>query len=155
MNQIVEVLKKETKEFKSKYISLTDDWAKKEFKRLSDVKENDIVNERGFVNRSGRKEHTKASFAYWGKIKRVQEKGLTSFVAESKKDAEEHYNSSIQKLSAKISEKGLILSKLKVKTVYLGVNLEIVLTDGTKTVKAFTIIASGEVQKPHYRYLIK
>lgn len=155
MKQIVEVLKKETKEFKSKYISLTEDWSKKEFKRLSDVKESDIVNERGFVNRSGRKEHTKASFSYWNNIKRIQSKGLASFVSESKKDAEEHYISSIEKLASKIAEKGLVLSKLKVKTVQLGVNLEIVLTDGNKTVKAFTIIASGDIQKPHYRYLIK
>jgi hypothetical protein len=37
----------------------------------------------------------------------------------------------------------------------VGVNFETTLSDGEKIVRAFTIVASGEIQKPHYRYLIK
>jgi hypothetical protein len=29
------------------------------------------------------------------------------------------------------------------------------LSDGEKVVKAFTIIAEGTIQRPHYRYLVK
>jgi len=35
------------------------------------------------------------------------------------------------------------------------VNIETTLTDGEKMVRAYTIIAEGQVQRPHYRYLIK
>jgi hypothetical protein len=35
------------------------------------------------------------------------------------------------------------------------VNIDMTLTDGEKTVKAFTIIAEGQIQRPHYRYLVK
>lgn len=64
MKEIVEILKEQTKEFKETYISLTEDWSKKEFERLSKVKENDVVNERGFVNRSGRKGIYKTSQSF-------------------------------------------------------------------------------------------
>lgn len=37
----------------------------------------------------------------------------------------------------------------------LGVNIETTITDGVKKVRAFTIVAEGEIQRPHYRYLIK
>ena len=65
-----------------------------------------------------------------------------------------HYEDSIAKLAARIEAKGLNVSNLKVKTSHIGVNIETVLTDGSKTVKAFTIIAEGQVQRPHYRYLV-
>jgi hypothetical protein len=49
----------------------------------------------------------------------------------------------------------LIVEKLVVETSHIGVNINTTLTDGEKTVRAFTIIASGEIQRPHYRYLVK
>jgi len=47
------------------------------------------------------------------------------------------------------------LSKLKVQTSHIDVNIDTTLTDGEKTIKAFTILAEGAIQRPHYRYLIK
>jgi len=58
-------------------------------------------------------------------------------------------------LAARIEKKGLNVEKIKTVTSHIGVNLETTLTDGTKTVRAWTIVASGEIQRPHYRYLIK
>ena len=46
-------------------------------------------------------------------------------------------------------------TKLKVKTSHIGVNIDTILSDGEKQVREITIVASGEIQRPHYRYLIK
>jgi hypothetical protein len=81
--------------------------------------------------------------------------GLEKFVTKEVTIAEKHYEASINKLAARIEKKDLNISELKVVTSYIGANIETTLTDGIKTVRAFTIIAEGEIQRPHYRYLIK
>lgn len=155
MKKIVEILKKETKSLKTQYVEMTEKWAKNEFNRINAIKEIDIINERGWKNRIGRMEHTKASYAYWNNIRRATSKGSEVFVKDAIKNAEEHYENSILKLADRIEKKRLNVSCLKVKTSHIGVNIDTILTDGKKTVNAFTIIASGEIQRPHYRYLIK
>ena len=71
------------------------------------------------------------------------------------KYAEKHYEGSLVKLAQRIIKKGLDISKMTMKSGFMDMNLEIFLTDGEKSVKAWTIIASGMVQRPHYRYLVK
>lgn len=155
MKNIIDILQKETKSLRDQYIKLTEEWAKDYFSKLKTVKEVDFVNLRGWKNRGGNMEHTKASFSAWQNIRRIIDKGETSFIKSSVEDAETHYKNSIDKLADRISKKGLDIGNLKAKTSHVGVNIETILTDGNKTVKAFTIIASGEIQRPHYRYLIK
>jgi hypothetical protein len=152
---LIEILKAETETLKIQFIELTGNWACNEFKKLELVKEQAIINSKGFKNRSGNMEHTKASFSYWNNIRRIVEKGIEKFIADSKQEANEHYENSILKLSERIKGKELNKSSLEVKTSHIGVNIETTITDGTKTVRAFTIIAQGEIQRPHYRYLIK
>ena len=36
-----------------------------------------------------------------------------------------------------------------------GINIDTIISDGEKQVKAQTICAWGEIQRPHYRYLVK
>ena len=81
--------------------------------------------------------------------------GVENFMLAEEKKAELHYEGSIVKLANRIEKKGLIIEKLVVETSHIGVNINTTLTDGEKTVRAFTIIASGEIQRPHYRYLVK
>jgi hypothetical protein len=81
--------------------------------------------------------------------------GLKKFIIKEEKSAELHYSNSILKLSERIIKKGINVDKLEMITGVVGVNIETTLTDGEKTVKAWTIIAEGEIQKPHYRYLVK
>ena len=71
------------------------------------------------------------------------------------KAAEKHYTISIAKLALRIEKKGLNQEKIEMTTGYVDVNITTTITDGEKVVKAWTIIAGGEVQKPHYRYLVK
>ncbi len=153
--QLTDILKKETASLKVQYLAMTEEWAKSEYARLCTVKESDIVNARGFKNRYGRMEHTKASYAYFLNIDRIVRNSLDIFVANSLGYASNHYEDSILKLADRIQKKGLDETKITVKTAHIGVNIETVLTDGIKSVKAFTIIAEGEIQRPHYRYLIK
>lgn len=81
--------------------------------------------------------------------------GLQKFEAKELKKAQQHYEESLHKLASRIESKGLDMTKLVVQTAYIGININTILTDGTITVKAWTITASGEIQRPHYRYLIK
>jgi ribosome-binding ATPase YchF (GTP1/OBG family) len=88
-------------------------------------------------------------------IRLTLSKSFEQYLESEINESIEHYNQSIIKLAARIEKKGLNLNTLNVKTSYIDVNIETILTDGVKTVKAFTIIASGTIQRPHYRYLIK
>ena len=71
------------------------------------------------------------------------------------KAAQKHYTNSIAKLALRIEKKGLNQEKIEMTTGYVDVNITTTITDGEKVVRAWTIIAGGEVQKPHYRYLVK
>jgi cell division protein FtsB len=148
---LVQVLRTETEAIKNSYMAQIADWSTQEFanivKMRNDIRDGIIkrrtqeyFNALKFLNRNG------YSIIYLG---------IEKFVQKQVKEAGEHYESSILKLSAKIEKKGLNIEKLEVKSGMVGVNFETTLTDGEKIVRAFTIVASGEIQKPHYRYLIK
>ena len=77
------------------------------------------------------------------------------YVKKAEKDAIRHYNNSITRLALRIEKKELNQNNLKMVTSHIDVNITTTITDGEKTVKAWTIIASGEIQRPHYRYLVK
>ena len=100
--------------------------------------------------KSGREYHIARA-----EVRRTLSSGLEKFVAKEVKMAEIHYEASINKLAVRIEKKDLNVAELKVVTSHMGANIETTLTDGIRTVRAFTIIAEGEIQRPHYRYLIK
>ena len=77
------------------------------------------------------------------------------FQAKALKKAEAHFSQSIEKLAARVAKKGLNVDACTVAAQYLDANLACTITDGEKTVSAYTIIAEGPIQRPHYRYLIK
>lgn len=171
---LVEILTKETRSLKKQYVLLTKVWALKNHKRAVDMvswtearwceylgieAETKTSHYRpaykgfpkGFFNTRASKEYFNTHDAT-DRITRLAEE---EYMLKEEKKAEEHYEYSIQKLALRVDKKGLDLSKLTVATSHIGVNIDTVLTDGEKTVKAFTIVASGPIQRPHYRYLIK
>jgi hypothetical protein len=83
--------------------------------------------------------------------------GLEAYVANQLKNAEAHYISSLLKLAMKITQKGMDMTNFKLVSGYVGVNLEMNMTDGIQSVKAWTIWAAeeSELVSPHYRYLVK
>jgi hypothetical protein len=82
-------------------------------------------------------------------------KGLDAYIAKKKTLATLHYENSTIKLARRITDRGFNQELITVTSGRVGVNLELIITDGTKKIKCFTIVAEGEIQQAHYRYLIK
>jgi len=148
MNDLIEILTKETQSLKIQYLQMTEEWAEKEFYYLRQW---------AIDYRSGKFGFDEASRKYYKLPSYIlnSDGKVEQHIEEMVKRASEHYTESLLKLADRVSKKGLNYETLKVKTSHIGVNIEIILTDGIKTVKAFTIIAGGSIQRPHYRYLIK
>jgi hypothetical protein len=73
------------------------------------------------------------------------------------KNAEAHYSDSLMKLAERINQKGMDMTNFQLTSGYVGINLEMTMTDGVKSVSAWTIWAAqdSELVSPHYRYLVK
>lgn len=81
--------------------------------------------------------------------------GLEGYIKKQVDKGKQHYDNSLLKLTDRILKKDLNWSKIQIKNSSIGVNVNVEITDGVKTVRAYTIVAEGEIQRPHYRYLIK
>lgn len=84
--------------------------------------------------------------------------GLGDFVLMNVVKAEAHYDDSLRKLVDRLKKKGVpetFGEKVKIIKARVGINLEIVIKFEAIQVKAWTIVAEGIVQRPHYRYLVK
>jgi len=146
--KLTEILKKETETLKIQYVEMTEKWAVKEFECLRQWANDYNAGKFGFGEAS--KKYYRLPHYIVNSNGRVEQ-----HIEKMVKNAVEHYEFSIEKLAARIEKKGLNQDNLKTVTSHIGVNIETTLTDGNKTVRAFTIIAEGEIQRPHYRYLIK
>lgn len=153
MTNLVELLKSETETLKVQYLQMTENWAVTNFESMK--KSDFLYLYKGTTYHKNRHGSTKSEDAMFNKVANTLNKGFDAYLTGLIKDANDHYDSSIQKLAFRIESKGLNQELLKVETSHIGVNIETTLTDGNKTVRAFTIIAGGEIQRPHYRYLIK
>jgi hypothetical protein len=148
---LVQALRTETEAIKNSYMAQIADWSTQEFANIVKL-QNDFYSQ---VYTPRTMQYVKVQKYLWNYGWKIIQGGVDKFVEKQVKEAGEHYESSILKLSAKIEKKGLNIEKLEVKSGRVGVNFETTLTDGEKIVRAFTIVASGDIQKPHYRYLIK
>lgn len=151
MENLTDILKKQTENLKIQYVEMTKEWAKENYETM-----------RAFVLDYRKRQNDDSSFSWKSDYKKferlpdcVKRGDKQAYVEFEAKYASDHYEQSIKKLAVRIAAKGLNQEKLQVVTSHVGVNIETTLTDGEKTVRAFTIIAHGEIQKPHYRYLIK
>jgi hypothetical protein len=174
MKNLINILTKETETLKVQYIVKTKEWARDQFDSIMEKSNwtnlqwcnyfgltQEIYNEgrpsefksfpKGFYNSKQSREYSNLK----DKLRKIIQIGVEEFMLGEDKKAILHYEGSIVKLANRIEKKDLNIDKLIVKTSHIGVNINTTLTDGEKTVNAFTIIASGEIQKPHYRYLVK
>lgn len=103
----------------------------------------------------GHKTLSKEGYNQRDKVWSLRNLGYALYMQKQNDAAEAHYENSIEKLAYRIMKKGLNTNNLKTTTSWIDQNINTTLTDGVKTVRAWTIVASGIVQKPHYRYLIK
>jgi hypothetical protein len=148
---LVQALRTETEAIKNSYMAQILDWARQEFESIVKMR-NDLRD--GIIKARTQEYYNSLKFLNRNGYSIINS-GVEKFLEKQVKEALEHYESSILKLSSKIEKKGLNIEKLEVKSGMVGVNFETTLSDGEKIVRAFTIVASGEIQKPHYRYLIK
>jgi len=150
MRTLIEILKEETKSLKIQYVEKTVEWASKQWIR-NKIRRDKYFNTSISEYSSKNEYYSEQKFAHnspsWF--------FTSEFVDRCKKEAEAHYEKSILKLVDRINKKGLNIDKLTIVTGHVGVNIETLLTDGEKKVKAFTVLAYGPIQRPHYRYLIK
>ena len=137
-----------TGDFKALFIEKTNEWAKAKLQNNID---------RNIAYRTIDHKRKDASYFeeqkfYW---KSPSWFFTDEFITKSVLKAEQHYEESIEKLAYRIQQKNLNVSNLKVTSVFLGVNLDLEITDGIQKVTAKTILAWGEINRPHYRYLVK
>jgi len=105
----------------------------------------------GFYNTKDSKEYLNIKH----EIQYLYRIGKNNYIEKELKQAELKYINSIEKLAKRITDKNLNQDNLIITTARIGINLETTFTDGINIVKAWTIIAEGDIQKPHYRYLVK
>jgi hypothetical protein len=155
MTTIEQTLRKETQELRTQFINNYINWSIREFEsyKVSPLVYSYTRGEKVFYSKK-QFGSTKAEDAKINLMVNSLNKGLDLFLELAKNNAEQHYENSLLKLVDRVSSK-LSPEYLKVESASVGVNINITLSDGTKTVRAWTIIAAGEIQKPHYRYLVK
>lgn len=84
--------------------------------------------------------------------------GVDYKIKKAEQAAINHYENSISKLSQRLNNKGITNEdQFIIKSSKIGQNFHCLITVPSKniSVKAWTIIAEGEIQQPHYRYLVK
>lgn len=156
-NKLITILTTYTADLKITYIQQCKEWANNHFdKCVIDSKPTEQESE---ILKDWRNNETKAVReqirSRMHKASEVVYKGKDNYIASAEKNAIEHYEISLSKLAKRIADKNINVDNMKVVSSGVGVNINITLSDDNKSVKAWTIIASGYIQRPHYRYLVK
>lgn len=174
MNKLINILKEETRQLKIDYIEKTISWADKDFdsfvakskwgiKDWADflgvkTEERKMGNgkiEIGFIRGFYNTKESKTFANQQSEVRRVLAGGKSKYIETALKAANDHYEDSVHKLADRIVKKEMNTDMISVKSSYINHNMEATFTDGEKTVRAFTVLAWGPIQRPHYRYLIK
>ncbi len=86
--------------------------------------------------------------------KQLSERGFESFLKAEMDDAEAHYESSLIKLAARLTAKG-VEGDMEITSGWVGQNFEVNIKHSKGVTRAWTIIAEGPIVRAHYRYLVK
>lgn len=173
-------LTKETGEFRVKYLNQVEKWAKEQTVRNQTrmANFNNMITEVGLASCKKRlaEEYNSPKTIAWleSRINNaiVVSKDVidserrwadgpkwktneTEMVKRHRKQAERHFEAGLAKMVERVGTKGMISEKCRLSNISIDVNIKATVTDGNQSVRLFTIIASGPVQRPHYRYLCK
>ena len=162
LTKCVKLLTEELKEFKKVFIEKRIEWAEMDYKRLSkyfDWKHGDWLYRFGVTKENKHRGGFYKVLDSGAQILRVESKRASTmtieeFLKEAEKEANQYFEQSIYKLADRICRTDLDIDKLTLETTSLGVNFNTHISDGKTTLHARTIIAHGEIIKPHYRYII-
>ena len=86
--------------------------------------------------------------------KQLSERGFESFLKAEMEDAEAHYESSLIKLAARLTAKG-VEGDMEITSGWVGQNFEVNIKHSKGVTRAWTIVAEGPIVRAHYRYLVK
>lgn len=139
-----------SKAFARKEFADYEDMATWTYDRFLDVYGVNVYWKHGKVTRT----LNKKGYSLYTSCRNVIRAGLDAYLAKAEEAAANHYKNSILKLALRLEEKGCT-GEFTMSTSHIDVNIATVISFADKTVVASTIIASGPVQKPHYRYLVK
>lgn len=183
---LVKLLTEKTQDLKIEYLIKCKEWAEKMFIRkgewLSMIKgimyenkdlskafyeefsievewKKEYGHEGWHVKRSfdNQKRYHKANDEVYNTEKYIQQ-GMEFHVNQAEKDAINHYESSISKLSRRLNDKGITeQNEIEISSARVGQNFECYIKSGDVSVRAWTIIAAEDsvLMRPHYRYLVK
>ena len=165
---ILGILMSETHELKLQLLDRTESWAKQSFINIQKNLPSMIAQKEqawsAYNDACASKLPTwnlqKAFYSISKKVetmKKIVSCGVDKYVVDELNNADAHYTSSLSKLALRITQKGMDMTNFKLVSGYVGINLEMKMTDGVKSVSAWTIWAAqdSELVSPHYRYLVK
>lgn len=175
---LLETLTQNTQDLKKEYLEQTEKWASEEFDRLIQVLKWNEARWCKYFNLTPRKANEGTSMEFLAmpsnfyntkdarkmdsmktQAARMKRMGKDEFIKKQKMLAELHYQDSLLKLVDRLAKKGVsdknVKGDLSIKKARIGINIELFISIGDITAKAWTIVASGPIQRPHYRYLVK
>jgi len=165
VKKIFEGLKRETVSFKEEYLTRMKDFVTNEFdniiKKYSEYTYETWMNEFGVEFASYSRTYKRLSkegnnlMTKTNNFKYILEKGKRdTYIQDEVNKYSEDFDMKLSKLAGRMDNKGF-KSEIKVTSEHVGVNFSCWVTDGELTAHAYTIIASGPIVRPHYRYLVK
>lgn len=164
---LLETLIENTQDLKAEFLVKTERWAIKHFEnseRIMSMNGAQWCKYFGLTPEHGRElpsgfyntKNARTQDNMKNTASRIIKLGLEKYIAKEKDDAVRHYENSLEKLVYRLNKKGINDNDtLSVVSGCVGLNFEITLKAKDIIAKAWTIIAEGPVQRPHYRYLVK
>ena len=150
--ELVDLIIMETSEVKLEYIRQVRIWAKSDYER-SIQRLNNYTQNQSDLFKNDRKAYYREqkwyhSHTYYYRIT------LDHHIQKEVIGAEQHYENAVHTIAQRVIKKDLDLKKIRLSHTKLKQFFDVYITDGEKTLHARTIVASGPVQRPHYRYII-
>lgn len=144
MKNLVDKLNTELSEFKNHYLVLTEKFLFHDWDRMQKIIDDYYSN---WTKEISKKYHSLPT-----SVKRNEQ---DKFIETEMAVADKRFDDNVLKLAARLIKKGINSENINIKATIAMPNIECVINDGNKYITAYTIIAGGNIQRPHYRYLIK
>jgi len=147
---LIQVLREQTDDLKVLFLEKTEAYARNQFAWAQEFLQ--TAKDWNFEKRKGNLKDISRATMIW-------RTGEEKLIERELKLANLHYENSLLKLVDRLTKKGLTDTNFKILAKSLEINFELVLEHEVKSnriiTRCWTIIAGGEIQRPHYRYLVK
>lgn len=160
-NVILEKMTDELKGFKKLYLAKVHGWAVKNYENKIQYFEVDFRTDPLYSEmktmRYGKHEYRDVKSGYVDlmlEVARMKHTTKETYADGEVRDASIAFDGKTAKLSSRLDKYKFKPSKLVIiSEIRNGINIHLTVSDGTQTRRFYTIIASGPIQRPHYRYL--